>query len=132
MNVGASLVHTARCQGVADLLRRTALRLPDKTAVRSDGVAWSYRDFHALTVRAAHGFTSLGAEFGDRVAVIARNSPIFVCLRYALAAQGLVLVPINSMLGTEEISFVLRNSGAKILCFDREFANAGMEAASAT
>src|SRR5580658_7708427 len=107
MDIGAPLVYSARCQGIADLLRRTALRLPDKIAVRAAGTAWTYREFHSLAERAARGFADLGLQAGDRVAVIARNSPIFACLRYALAARGLVLVPINSMLGAEEIAFVL-------------------------
>src|SRR5277367_5764979 len=118
MSTGASLVHSVRCQGIADLLRRTALRLPTKIAVRAAGTAWSYREFHSLAIRAVRGFTDLGLQPGDRVAVIARNSPIFACLRYALAARGLVLVPINSMLGAEEIAFILRDSGTRVLCVD--------------
>jgi len=125
-----SLVNSARSQGVADLLRRTALRLPNKIAVRGAGTAWSYREFHSLSVRAARGFADLGLELGDRVAFIARNSPIFACLRYALAVRGLVLVPINSMLGALEIAFILRDSGARVLCVDREFADVGKQAAA--
>jgi len=130
MSTGASLVHSVRCQGIADLLRRTALRLPTKIAVRAAGTAWSYREFHSLAIRAVRGFTDLGLQPGDRVAVIARNSPIFACLRYALAARGLVLVPINSMLGAEEIAFILRDSGTRVLCVDREFADVGKQAAA--
>lgn len=130
MNIRASPADSARCQGIADLLRRTALRLPHKIAVRSGGTDWSYRDFHSLTVRVSRGFADLGLEFGDRVAVIARNSSIFACVRYALAARGLVLVPINSMLGAEEIAFILRDSGARVLCVDRAFADVGKQAAA--
>jgi fatty-acyl-CoA synthase len=130
MGIGASLVDSARCQGVGDLLRRTALRLPNKIAMRADGTAWSYREFHSLSVRVARGFADLGLQLGERVAVLARNSPIFACLRYALAARGLVLVPINSMLGAEEIAFILRDSGARVLCVDREFASVGKLAAA--
>ncbi len=130
MSTVTSLVSSARCQSLADLLRRTALHLPGKIAVRAGDTAWSYREFHSLSLRVAHGFADLGLKFGDRVAVIARNSPIFACLRYALAARGLVLVPINSMLGAEEIAFILRDSGARVLCVDREFASIGRQAAA--
>jgi fatty-acyl-CoA synthase len=126
----AALVRSARSQGVADLLRRTALRSPGKMAVRATGTAWTYREFYDLSVRVARGFADLGLEAGDRVAVLARNCPIFACLRYALAARGFVLVPINSMLGADEIAFVLRDCGARILCVDREFANVGKLAAA--
>jgi fatty-acyl-CoA synthase len=129
MSTAASLVRSARCQGVADLLRRTALRLPSKIAVRATGTAWTYQEFYSLALRLAHGFADLGLELGDRVAVIARNSPLVACVRYALAARGFVLVPINSMLGADEIAFVLRDSGARVLCVDRDFANVGKQAA---
>jgi fatty-acyl-CoA synthase len=132
MSTEASLVQSARRQGVADLLRRTALRLPSKAAVRAIGTAWTYREIYDLSVRVARGLAELGLELGDRVAVIARNSPIFVCLRYALAARGFVLVPVNSMLGADEIAFVLRDSGARVLCVDRDFANVGKLAAAKT
>ncbi len=130
MSTGASLVSSARTQGVADLLRRTALRLPDKIAVRADGTTWNYREFHSLSVRVARGFADLGLQAGDRVAVIARNSPIFACVRYALAARGFVLVPINCMLRAEDIGFILRDCGARVLCVDREFATVGRQAAA--
>jgi fatty-acyl-CoA synthase len=130
MGIAASLVHSARSQGVADLLRRTALRLPNKVALRAADTAWSYGEFHSLSVRVARGFADLGTVPGDRVAVIAHNSPIFACLRYALAARGLVLVPINSMLGAEEIAFILRDSGAKVLCVDRNLVSVAKQAAS--
>ncbi len=122
--------RAARSQGVADLLRRTALRLPNKMALRGADTAWSYAEFHSLSARVARGFADLGLEFGDRVAVLARNSPIFACLRYALAARGLVLVPVNVMLGAEEIAFILRDCGAKVLCLDRELASVGRSAAA--
>ena len=127
---GASLVHSARRQGIADLLRRTAQRLPNKTAVRASGAAWTYQEFYSLSLRLARGFAGLGLELGDRVAVIARNCPNYACLRYALAARGFVLVPINSMLGAEEVAFVLRDSGARVLCVDRDFAKVGKLAAA--
>jgi fatty-acyl-CoA synthase len=90
MSTEASLVQSTRRQGVADLLRRTALRLPSKAAVRAIGTAWTYREIYDLSVRVARGLAELGLELGDRVAVIARNSPIFACacdMRWRRAAS---------------------------------------------
>jgi hypothetical protein len=50
IDISASLVQAARSQGVADRLRRTALRLPEKIAVRGAGTTWSHREFPALSV----------------------------------------------------------------------------------
>lgn len=126
----ASLAHSARSQGLGDLLRRTALRVPGKIAVRETATTWTYREFHDLSVRVASGFADIGLEPGDRVAVLARNSAVFACVRYALAARGFVFVPINSMLGADEIAFLLRDSGARVLCVDSDFADVGKLAAA--
>jgi len=61
-----------------------------------------------------------GVEKGDRVAMILLNNPEF-CISYlAIAAAGAVSVVINARLETEEISFQLRDSGAKVLIVEAE------------
>jgi fatty-acyl-CoA synthase len=55
---------------------------------------------------------------GEPVAVLARNSHGFAALRFALARLGAVLVPINFMLKAEEVAFILRHAGAKVLATD--------------
>ena len=50
-------------------------------------------------------------------------------MRYALARAGAVLVPINFMLNAEEIAYILRHSGAKVLCTDSGMAPQAMAAA---
>uniref|UniRef100_UPI0038F6822A AMP-binding protein n=1 Tax=Streptomyces europaeiscabiei TaxID=146819 RepID=UPI0038F6822A len=54
-------------------------------------------------------------------AVLSRNSHAFAALRFALARIGAVLVPINFMLNPDEISFILKSSGAKLLATGPDF-----------
>jgi acyl-CoA synthetase (AMP-forming)/AMP-acid ligase II len=59
-------------------------------------------------------------EKGDRVAMILLNNPEF-CISYlAIAAAGAISVVINARLETEELSFQLRDSGAKTLIVEAE------------
>jgi len=55
-------------------------------------------------------------EVGDRVAIIAKNRPEYLEIIYGCWHAGLIVVPINSKLHVNELSFILEDSGAK-LCF---------------
>lgn len=118
-----------RRQTIADALHRTALRLPDKTAIVCGEVCWSYADFNALVTRLAAGLAHIGVAEGDKVAVLARNSHAFAALRFAIARRGAVLVPINFMLKADEVAYILRHAGARTLATDTGLAELARAAA---
>jgi fatty-acyl-CoA synthase len=120
----------ARRQTIADALRRTALRLPAKTGIVCGSTAWTYAQFDALCTRLAAGLAGMGVVQGDPVAVLARNSHGFAALRFALARLGAVLVPINFMLKADEVAFILRHAGAKVLATDSGLAALARAAAA--
>ena len=115
-------------QTLGDLLRRTAARLPDKPAIASGDVAWTYRELDTICNRLAHGLAARGVEAGDRVAILSRNSHAFAALRFAVARAGAVLVPINFMLNAEEVAYILNHSGARLLCAATEFVPTAVKA----
>ncbi len=119
-----------RRQTIADALRRTARRLPDKAAVLCGDTRWTYREFDTLVTRLAAGLHGMGVEPNGRVAVLARNSHGFAALRFALARLGAVMVPINFMLKAEEVAYILSHSGAKVLATDSELTPLAREAAA--
>ncbi len=100
-------IATARQHGIGDLLRRTAGRTPNKTAIVCGDVSWTYAEFDALCERLARGLHGMGTAKGDRLAVLSRNSHSFAALRFAAAKIGIILVPINFMLNPDEIRFIL-------------------------
>jgi fatty-acyl-CoA synthase len=119
----ARQIRIARQHTIGDLLRRSAHRNPDKTAIRCGPVAWTYKEFDEICNRLARGLIINGVTTGDRVAIVARNSHAFAAVRFAVARAGAVLVPINFMLNEEEIAFILRSSGAKAVAIGPEFAD---------
>src|SRR5450830_383167 len=121
---------TIRRQTLADVLRRTALRVPGKTAIICGGTQWTFAEFDALVSRLAAGLSQIGVVQGERVAVLARNSHGFAALRFALARLGAVLVPINFMLKAEEVAFILRHAGARTLATDSGLAELARAAAA--
>ena len=107
-----------RRQTLADTLRRTAARVPDRLGLACGETRWTYREFHAVSERLAAALLAAGDRRGDKVAILARNSHGFVALRFALARLGAVLVPINFMLKPDEVAFILRHAGARMLATD--------------
>jgi len=124
--------RVASRQTLGDLLRRTALRCPDKLAIRCGSTDWTYAQFDGHCNRLAAGLAAQGVRLGDRVAVLARNSHAFAALRFAVARLGAVLVPINFMLNAEEARFILEHSGAKLLCTDSGLAELARAASAGT
>ena len=119
-----------RRQTIADALRRTALRLPQKLGIGCGQTAWTYAEFDALVSRFAAGLAGVGVKPGDRVAVLARNSHGFAALRFALARRGAVMVPINFMLKADEVAYILRHAGAETLATDSGLAELAQHAAT--
>ncbi|NMH98819.1 acyl-CoA synthetase [Pseudonocardia acidicola] len=105
-------VARARQHSIGDLLRRTALRCPDKLGVVAGERRATFAEFDACVNRAAHALAERGLVKGDRLALLSHNSWQYAVLVFATAKLGVVLVPVNFMLGAEEIAFILSHSGA--------------------
>ena len=108
----ARSVARARQHSVGDLLHRTALRYPDKLAVVSGERRVTFGEFDAAVNSAAHALADRGLRKGDRLALLSHNCWQYAVLVFATAKLGVVLVPVNFMLGADEIAFILDHSGA--------------------
>lgn len=79
------------------------------------GITSSYGDLAASTARCAGALQgSCGLKPGDRVAIVARNSPHYVEAMYAIWHAGLAAVPVNAKLHGLEIAYILEHSGARV------------------
>src|SRR3954453_14031699 len=105
-------LNIARRHALGDLLRRSALRDPDKTAIVYGRLRQTYAELDATVNRTANALAARGVRPGDRVALHAHNSHGFVVASLALAKLGAIMVPINFMLGPDEVAFILEHSGA--------------------
>jgi fatty-acyl-CoA synthase len=123
-------VSPTRRHTLGDIVRRTASRLPDKTAIVCGDVVWTYREFDAVVNRLARGLRAFGVQGGDRVAILSRNSHAFAAFRFAVARLGAVLVPINFMLQSEEVAYILRHAGARVLAMGPDLVELGRKAAT--
>lgn len=107
-----------RTNTVDGVLRRSAAKFPDRTALTFDGRSWTYRELDAAVTRAAGHLLSLGLEHGDRVAAYGTNSDGYVIGFLACARAGLVQVPVNYALKGEELRYLVSQSGARAVLVD--------------
>ena len=63
----------------------------------------------------ALGLHSLGVVAGDRVALLAESRPEWSISDYAILANGAVNVPIYPTQSVDQVEFILRNSGSKVI-----------------
>lgn len=60
-----------------------------------------------------------GLEPGDRVSILAKNSPQWMITDFACMMAGLISVPIYTTAGESTLSYVLEHSGAKLMCLGK-------------
>ena len=99
-------------------LERSARVWPDKMAVIYGSRSLTYAEFAAEAVRVARALRASGIEPGNRVAYLMPNLPEMLLAHFAVPLTGGVLVAINTRLTAEEMSYILRHSGAKVLVAD--------------
>ncbi len=102
-------------QTIDQLLPGTAARLPDKVALIFGDKQFTYRELEKLTNQAANGLKALGVGKGDRVTLFAQNSPEWAIGYAGIAKAGGVINPVNAMLTADELSYVVKDCGAKVL-----------------
>ena len=99
-------------------LERSARVWPGKVAVIYGSRRLTYSEFAAEAVRVASALRASGVGPGDRVAYLMPNLPEMLVAHFAVPLAGGVLVAINTRLTAEEVSYILRHSGAKMLVAD--------------
>ena len=99
-------------------LERSARVWPGKVAVIYGSRRLTYAELAAEAARVAGALRASGVEPGDRVAYLMPNLPEMLVAHFAVPLAGGVLVAINTRLMAEEVSYILRHSGAKILVAD--------------
>ncbi|NLU84573.1 acyl-CoA synthetase [Rhodococcus sp. HNM0569] len=107
-----------RSDTVDGILRRSAARNPERTALTFDSRTWTYRALDDAVSRAASRLRALGLEPGDRVAAYGTNSDAYAIAFLACARAGLVHVPVNYALTGDELEYLLVQSGSRAALVD--------------
>ncbi len=116
---------------LAGILAESALRYPDRVAVVMGAERISYADLWDQARRYARVLAEAGVGPGDRVAMLMPNVPDFPRVYYAALSLGAVVVPVHALLVAREITYVLQNSGAKVVVVAAPLLAEGAPAAAA-
>jgi fatty-acyl-CoA synthase len=104
-----------------DFARRARRLYSDREAVVDGGRRLTYREFFERCDRWSSALQKLGVEPGERVATIAPNTHSHLEAFYAVPQIGAVIVPINFRLTASDFTYILKHSGAKVVCVHAEF-----------
>ena len=105
-------------------LERSALVFGDRVAVVDGHRRFTYGQFRERVHRQASALRRAGVQPGDRVALLALNSPALLEAHYGVPLSGAALVAINTRLTQSEVGYILDHSEAKVLIADAELLGA--------
>ena len=66
------------------------------------------------------GLNALGVQKNDRVAILSENRPEWAIADFGILKTGAVNVPMFSTLTAAQVGYILKDSGAKIICVSTE------------
>ena len=102
-------------------LRYAEQQYPNKLGVVCGDSRFTYAQFADRARRLAGALRSLGVAPGDRVAFLSLNCHRLLEAYYGVLEAGAILLPLNIRLAPQELAFVLKNAGVKILFVGKEF-----------
>ncbi len=115
---------------ISTILNEAARLWPGSEAVVCGEHRLTYAEFASRARKLAYVFLDADLSPGDRVAIIHPNCHIFLEAYFAAAYAGLILTPINYRLSAQELSFILEDSGARVLISHADLKNKVTEAVS--
>ncbi len=121
-------MDAARANGLGEVVRRSAARFRDKTAIIDGETRLSFRELDDLVTAVAAGLAGRGVAPGDRVALLSRNSVDFATIAWGAARLGAILVPINFMLTADEVGYIVGDSEPVAFLAQPEFVATADEA----
>ena len=108
---------------IGDNFDRTVARFGDREALVDvpAGRRWTYRELAAAVDAVALGLLDLGVAKGERVGIWAPNCAEWTMVQYGCAKIGAILVNVNPAYGSQELEYVLRQSGIRTLVAATKF-----------
>ncbi|AVO50181.1 o-succinylbenzoate--CoA ligase [Melaminivora suipulveris] len=121
-------------KGIGNWVTMHARRTPQRLALvdGNTGQRIGYGELERRTNALADALRARGVRKGDRVALMALNSPQFMEVVFAVAKLGAVLVPINFRLAAPEVRYILDDSAPAVLLVSPQVAAVAREAAAGT
>ena len=117
-------------RSLVDYLAENAARHPERTAIYFRDQTFTYREVEAAAARCRAALAAQGVKPGDRVALVMSDSPPMIFAFLGIMGLGAIAVPCSTLLPAEGLSYVFKDSEAKLVIVSPEHL-ANVEAAGA-
>lgn len=104
-----------------DFARRARRLYAGRHAITDGTQQFTYGQFFERCDRWSAALQGLGVKQGDRVACIAPNTHAHLESFYAVPQIGAVIVPINFRLTADDFAYILKHSGARVVCVHADY-----------
>jgi len=111
-----------------DVLRQSARRLADKTAIICGSVSMTYAELDRQADLFSNALVDLNFTPDTKIAIMARNIPAYPVIHFGAARSGCVLVHASTRYITDELAYVLEKSEARSLIVDARFLEIAVDA----
>jgi crotonobetaine/carnitine-CoA ligase len=116
-------------RSLGQFLAEVVSREPDAKFVEISGATLTYRQFQEAARKTASLYQSLGVQPGDRVCLVLPNCPEILFSWFGLSLLGATMVPINTAYKRDELAFILKDSGARVMVAHADFKETATAAA---
>ncbi len=106
---------------VHQFLERSAEIRPDHPFLVQLGETSTYAEIEMRANAMAHALLGRGLDRGDRVGLLAVNSPFYVACYYAVLKAGGIAVPLNTAASADGLAEILEDAGARFLICGEKF-----------
>lgn len=104
-----------------EMFEKSLSRYGEKVAIKFENVEVTYDELNCQSNQLAHALLNSGITAGDPVSLLMSNCIEFVVSDLAIIKIGAAKVPLNDMLGEQEILYMLKNSQAKAIIVGPNF-----------
>ncbi|ASN06562.1 fatty acid--CoA ligase family protein [Virgibacillus necropolis] len=98
---------------LSNQLTNIAQKLPNKPAYVFQEKATTYMELEGTITKFASRLQELGYQKGDHIALVVGNSPYYVTALYGALRLGAVVIPINPLYTSHEMTYILKNGDVK-------------------
>ncbi|GIV19377.1 MAG: AMP-dependent synthetase [Armatimonadota bacterium] len=111
-------------RNLCTVFAEVADRQPQHTALvrilKGQTSSLTYEDYLRRVVQFSAGLAATGVAFGDRVLLLSENRPEWAIADYALLSLGAIVVPVYPSLPANQIEYLARDSGARVIIVSDE------------
>lgn len=95
---------------IGDLLKKAARRFPDRVALTDGARRVTFAELERDANRFANYLVARGLKPGEKISTICNNSIELVKALFGIHRAGLVWVPINTMLGSSDMDYIMSHA----------------------